>query len=106
MQRKGTTQVEAIEAKDVTTALKRTRSLASDEEKAVRMRYGAGVDVKAPLERHGEKNEDLRDELMLLELELFRAYRQHQKAQAARATPAPQPSRTKEKIVRALRKKK
>jgi len=38
-----------------------------------------------------------------MEMELLRAFRQHQRQQAKRATP--KPSRTKDKIVRALRKK-
>lgn len=105
MQRKSSTQV-AIEAKDVSKALERSRTLASDEEKAVRMRYGAGVKTTAPLERHGATNEDLRDELLVMEMELLRAWKQHLAAQAARTGPMPQPSRTKEKIVRALRRKK
>jgi hypothetical protein len=104
MQRKASSNVrEAVEAKDVTKALSKVRNLSSDEEKVVRMRYGAKVDVGAPLPRHGEGDQELSDELLVLEMQLLRAYRQHQQL-AAQKTVA-QPSRTKEKIVRALRKK-
>ena len=103
MQRKSTVR-ETVETREVSKALDKTRTLASDEEKVVRMRHGAKVATEAPLGRHGEGNEEVQDELLLLEMQLLRAYRQHQKqiAQAA----APQPSRAKDKIVRALRKKK
>jgi len=50
-----------------------------------------------------EGNEELKDELLLMEMELFRAYREHQKQVAKRSEP--RPSKTKEKIVRALRRK-
>ena len=101
MQRKVSTKaLETVEAVQVGEALAKSR-VASEEEKVLRMRYGARVATEAPLERHGEGNADLQDELFLMELQLLRAYRQFQKQQQ-RITP--QPSRTKEKIVRALRK--
>lgn len=104
MQRKSTTIVrDAVEAKDVTRALSKTRTLASEEEKVLRMRYGSKVVEKAPLTRHGEGNAELQDELLLMEMQLLRGMRQHQKQLAQRA--APQPSRAKDKIVRALRKR-
>ncbi len=104
MQRKSSTTVrDAVEAKDVTRAIGKARTLASEEEKVLRMRYGSKVAEKAPLARHGEGNPELQDELLLMEMELLRAYRQHQKQMAQRV--APQPSRAKDKIVRALRKK-
>jgi len=106
MQRKGSSSskvAEAVEAKEVTKALKKARNLTSEEDKAVRMRYGAKVEADTQLQWHGEGNPELQDELLLMEMELLRAFRQHQRQQAKRATP--KPSRTKDKIVRALRKK-
>jgi hypothetical protein len=104
MQRKSSTTVrDAIGAKEVTQALSKARTLASEEEKVLRMRYGSKVAEKAPLARHGEGNPELQDELLLMEMELLRAFRMHQKQMAARAKP--QQSRAKDKIVRALRKK-
>ena len=67
------------------------------------MRYGAGVAKQEPLARHGEGAPELADELLVMEMELLRAWRQHQKQASQR--PAPRLSRTKDKIVRALRKK-
>ncbi len=104
MQRKGSIDVrDAVEAKDVAEALAKVRTLPSEDEKALRMRYGVKVRESEKLGQHGEGRAELQDELLLMEMQLVRAYRQHQKQQAARA--APQPSRAKEKIVRALRKK-
>ncbi len=104
MQRKGSTQVrEVVEAREVGAALAKVKTLSSEDEKVLRMRYGATVKKDAPLARHGEGNPELADELLLMEMELLRAFRAHQKQMAQRA--APQPSRQKDKIVRALRKK-
>lgn len=103
MQRKGSSQVrDVVEAREVGAALAKTKT-ASEDEKVLRMRYGAGVAKAAPLARHGEGDQDLADELLLMEMELLRAFRAHQKALAQKATP--RPSRAKDKIVRALRKK-
>ena len=104
MQRKGSIDVrEAVEAKDVAEALAKVRVLPSEDERVLRMRYGAGVRDVERLAQHGDGNVELQDELLLMEMELLRAQRQHQRQVAQ--SPAPQPSRAKEKIVRALRKK-
>jgi hypothetical protein len=104
MQRKGSTQVrDAVEAREVGAALSKVKTLASEDEKVLRMRYGASVQKSAPLARHGEGDPDLADELLVMEMELLRAFRAHQKQMAQRAVP--RPSRAKDKIVRALRKK-
>jgi adenylosuccinate synthase len=103
MQRKGTEVREVVEAREVGAALAKSKTIASEDEKVLRMRYGVGVAKQEKLARHGEGNTELQDELLLMEMELLRAYRQHQKQLAQRA--APRPSREKEKIVRALRKK-
>ena len=108
MERKGSTTV-AVTAEEIKAALPRARTLSSEEEKALRMRHGAGAaDLRAPLPRAAGGNVELNDELMLMELQLMRAF----KARAAGKLPAP-PTRThavrnlaKDKIVRALRKKK
>lgn len=89
--------------------------LDSDEERVLRMRHGAPVDLSAPLPRAAGKNAELADELTLIEMQLLRAMRAHGRepgprtdlravAPAAGAAVATQ-SRTKDKIVRALRKK-
>ncbi len=104
MQRKGSIDVrEAVEAKKVAEALAKVRTLPSEDERVLRMRFGAGAREVERLPRHGEGNAELQDELLLLEMELLRAHRQHQRQKAQK--PAPRPSRAKEKIVRALRKK-
>jgi hypothetical protein len=102
MQRTGSKVQEAVESREVSKALEKTSALTSDEEKVLRMRHGAKVDTRRTLERHGEGNAELQDELLLMEMQLFRAYRAHLAQQARKAA---QPSRTKDKIVRALRKK-
>lgn len=115
MERKGATSTVAVTAEEVRSALTRTRTTTSEEEKALRMRYGVGVqDPRAPLPRADGGNAELADELMVLELQLFRSYRAHQaRAQGVRNAPAaarpslePTAARAKDKIVRALRKKK
>lgn len=81
--------------------------LEPEEEKALRMRLGASPPRTAPLERAAE-GEELEIELLAYELEAYMKWRAHQAERAApaqRAAPSPMPSRAKEKIVRALRKK-
>lgn len=104
MQRKGTQVRDVVEAREVGAALAKAKTVASEDEKVLRMRYGATVQKEAPLARHGEGDADLQDELLLMEMELLRAYRLHQKQMVQRVQP--RQSRTKDKIVRALRKKK
>lgn len=103
MQRKGTQVRDVVEAREVGAALAKAKTVASEDEKVLRMRYGATVQTEAPLARHGEGDQDLQDELLLMEMELLRAYRLHQKQMVQRVQP--RQSRTKDKIVRALRKK-
>lgn len=104
-----------VTAEAVKEGLARRPNLTAAEESVVRMRHGAReADLKAPLEQKHGGNEDLKDELLLLEMHLLRAYR-HQKATATtksnRAIPAKAAasssvdSKAKDKIVRALRKK-
>jgi hypothetical protein len=101
--------VTAVEVKE---ALARRPNLSVEEEKVVRMRYGGRAeDLKAPLPQAHGGNEALKDELLLLEMQLLRGFRQHKaSAQAPRnravAPPAGVDGKAKDKIVRALRKKK
>jgi hypothetical protein len=79
------------------------RSLAADEEKVLRMRLGASVPRKGEIEWMGTESEELAIELRALEIETYLKLRAHQERRVA--TAAPTTSRTKEKIVRALRRK-
>jgi hypothetical protein len=88
------------------------RELDSDEEKVMRMRLGAALPRTAELEwADRELSEDQQIELQAMQIEAWMKWKHHLAAQRAvrvapaRTLPAPQVSRTKEKIVRALRKK-
>ncbi len=86
-----------------------TRELSPDEEKVMRMRLGASPAPGALLERAGEGLTDLEIEVLAYEIEAFMKLRALRERAAPRRAPSPAPaavpSRTKEKIVRALRKK-
>jgi hypothetical protein len=84
------------------------RELTPEEEKVMRMRVGASPPKSAPLERAAEGPSDLEIELRAAEIEAYMRW----KAREEEGSPPPRapatlplPSRTKEKIVRALRKK-
>jgi hypothetical protein len=88
------------------------RELSSDEEKVMRMRLGAALPRTAELEwTERELSEDQQIELQAMQIEAWMKWKHHLAAQRtvkrapARTLPSPQPSRAKEKIVRALRKK-
>jgi hypothetical protein len=96
------------------------RELSSEEEKVMRMRLGAALPRTSELEwTERELSEDQQVELQAMQIEAWMKWKDHlaaQRATAGRAgqatrlspvhtLPAPQPSRAKEKIVRALRKK-
>jgi hypothetical protein len=89
----------------VQAALRRgpARDLAAEEEMAMRMRLGASLPRSAPLERKVLEGSDAELELLAFEIEAF--LRMRERGLAARPRPTPRDSRTKEKIVRALRKK-
>jgi len=104
-----------VTAKEVKAALEKTRTLTSEEEKVLRMRHGAGApSTTAPLPRAAGNNEELADELLVIEMQLMKAMRARMaqakaggKPQAAAArTSKPSGNAAKDKIVRALRKKK
>lgn len=99
-----------VTAKQVATGLAKAREVTSEEERVVRMRTGAGVDPKAPLARKAAEGSEAADELLLMEMQLLKAYRAHlakqQQKTVAAAKPAPTvQNKSKDKIVRALRKK-
>jgi hypothetical protein len=105
MQTKKTASVVATEAA-AQSVLRRgpTRDLSPEEERVMRMRLGATPPRSAPLQRSAEARTDLEIELLAAEIEAHLRWRAHQAEPATRAAK-PQPSRTKEKIIRALRKK-
>ena len=108
-----------VTTKEVKAALEKTRTLTSEEEKVLRMRHGAGApSTRAPLPRAAGNNEELADELLVIEMQLMKAMRARtgqtksgskpsvaaaRKAEPATANAA---NAAKDKIVRALRKKK
>jgi hypothetical protein len=83
------------------------RELTPEEERVMRMRLGASPPRSAPLERAAEGPSDLEIELRALEIEAYLRWKARQEQGSLPRAPAtlPLPSRTKEKIVRALRKK-
>jgi hypothetical protein len=119
--RKGTkTATSVVTEGAAQAALRRgpARELSAEEEKVMRMRLGAALPRTSELERaDGDLPEDLALELAAMQIEAWMRWKEHlatvraparaPAAAPARAPtrPAAQPSRTKEKIVRALRKK-
>ena len=84
------------------------RELTPEEDRVMRMRLGASPPRAAPLERAAEGQGDLEIELYAAEIEAYMRWkaREEERSPRPRTAPAPAlPSRTKEKIVRALRKK-
>ena len=80
------------------------RELSPEEDRVMRMRLGATTPRAAPLERSFEGLSDLEIEIRAAEIEAWLRWKSHL-AERAEPRPSPQPSRTKEKIVRALRRK-
>jgi hypothetical protein len=102
MERKATKTIE-LTREEVKTSLGKAR-LSAQEERAVRMRFGASVETTAPLARAAGENAELADELLVLEMQLMKAF--GPKSKAAPAPAAAVDTRAKDKIVRALRRKK
>jgi hypothetical protein len=103
MKRKGTAVVTEAAAQ---SALRRgaARELTAEEDRVMRMRLGASPPRSAPLERAAEGRSDLEIEILAWEIEAYMRW----KARGGEGRPRTAealPSRTKEKIVRALRKK-
>ncbi len=80
------------------------KALSPEEDKVLRMRLGAAPPRAAPLERAGAGLTDLEIEVYAAEIEAYMRWKAREEARTAPAAPPARPSRTKEKIVRALRK--
>jgi hypothetical protein len=76
------------------------RQLSAREEKALRMRSGAGLAHDQVLPRRGQDNPEARAELLALEIEL----KQKLAARGTKAAATPVRSKEKDKIIRALRR--
>ena len=80
--------------------------LRTEEDKVLRMRLGASPPAHAALSRSAEVDSDLAIELLAAEIEVYMRWKARQEeGEVAHRPASPQPSRAKEKIVRALRKK-
>lgn len=101
MERKGT----AVVTSEVVAKGLKAGTTTAREEQALRMRYGAPVDQRAPLPVLAEEDTELADELALIELSLLRALK-HRAAQAAAPKAKPARSASKARIVAALKSKK
>jgi len=106
MERKlGTTATIAPE--EVKASLSKERGLTAEEEKLLRMSNGVSVDLDAPLAKAAAG--ELADELLLMEMDLFRAHRPMVSGRRGRpsttSATAPADARAKSKIIRALRRK-
>ena len=104
------TTTTTLTAKQVQTGLSHAQALSSEEERTLRMRHGAKIELQAPLARKADEGSEAADELLLVEMQLLKAYRAHlgSQKQARNGVEAVRPStgnRAKDKIVRALRKK-
>ena len=112
MERKVGASTVAVAREEIRSALRRSKTLSSEEEKVLRMRHGVGAATTAdPLPEAAGGNAELRDELLVIEMQLLRAWRKRlaeEKASGSRVAhaAAPRDSRTKDKIVRSLRRKK
>jgi hypothetical protein len=110
MERKGASSTAVVTTKEVKASLgKRAQTLTQEEEKALRMRHGAGApDLKAPLPRAAAGNQELEDELLLIEMKLLKAMKARTGASAptaATVSPAAPGAAAKAKIIRSLRNK-
>ena len=90
------------------------RELTAEEEKVMRLRLGASPPATSALEwTEEELSEDLQLELRAMQIEAWMKWKTHlasvraPRSAAVRTVPAPapRPSRVKEKIIRALRRK-
>ncbi len=77
------------------------RELSPEEEKVMRMRLGASPAREQALERVGRGVADLEEELLAFEIEAFLKLRERRPGRGVVARP----SRAKERIIRALRRK-
>lgn len=83
----------------------RPAKLTAEEERVVRMVHGIRAAPTAPLARVADDASELADELLTIEMALFRAERKRASPSAG-ARPSPSADeRAKSKIIRALRRK-
>lgn len=98
-----------IAPEEVKASLSKEAGLTAEEEKVLRMSNGITVDPHAPLAKAASGCAELGDELLLMEMDLFRAHRPALSARRARplttSAAAPADARAKSKIIRALRRK-
>lgn len=106
MERKGGSTA-VVTTETVARALTKTVTTPA-EEKALRMRYGAPVELDAPLPRAHGDNEELGDELLLLEMRLLSALKRQKAMAQGQKPPAAAKARnaTRSKVVAALKSKK
>lgn len=111
METKKTSRVAVVTEGEAQAVLRRgpATNLLPEEERVLRMRLGASPPRTMPLERSVQDLSDLDIELLSYEIEAFMKNRARaESAKTVQAAPhraEPSASRTKEKIVRALRKK-
>ena len=107
MAMKKSTGVGVVTERGAHAALRRspTRDLSPEEEKVVRMRLGASVPRAVPLERSFDADSDLEIEIRAAEIEAWMKAKARAAERQGALCPTPAPSRVKEKIVRALRRK-
>lgn len=98
--KKPSTGSTVVSMKSVRTAV-RKQALEAEEERVLRMRHGVGANPGEPLGRVGQEHPEARARLSELELAAFRAMGHIYGIGQAQARP----SKAKEKIVRALRRK-
>ncbi len=90
----------AVSAKSLRTTV-RKGTLTAEEERVLRARHGVGVSKDEPLGRVGQDHPEARARISEFELEAFRAMGHLYGLGKTQA----QPSKAKDKIVRALRRK-
>jgi len=108
MERKPKSVGVVVSAAEIRESLSKAK-IAGEEEKALRMRNGISLpEVNAPLPWAASGN--AADELLLMEMELMKAQLRRSRAARGRTTPnqlklEPTAQKARDKIVRALRKK-
>jgi len=91
----------SLTTQDAKESFAGTHALSQSEENALRMLHGIGANAQELLPKACGGNEEVADELLLVEMQLFRAAR-IRRSQAGAARPSPQ----KSKIISALLNKK
>jgi hypothetical protein len=103
MDRKQSRGTVEVTAEEVRTQVGKAK-LSPAEEKVLRLRHGIAPDRAEPLPRAAAGKADLEDELLVIEMQLMRQLRARNVV--AQRPPELHDSKTKDKIVRALRRKK